>query len=168
MPSYHHPNTEISRSGKKGIGLFVTRPIAQGEILVITGGHIIHRSELKAHPKPEHPFQVEKDFLISPLDMEKYDGIFAVNHSCEPTAGIRGQTTLVALRDLKTGDEICYDYVMTDSDPEGAVTFQMECLCGKPTCRRKITDMDWRNKALQAKYEGYFSSYLAKRINTGL
>ena len=38
------------------------------------------------------------------------------------------------------------------------------CYCGKPTCRGVVTGSDWREPALQEKYAGWFSPYLARRI----
>jgi SET domain-containing protein len=163
--SYHHPSTAIRSSGGKGQGLFATATIAAGELVVITGGRIIATRDIKSERKPEHPFQIEKDFLLAPWDADALEGIFTVNHSCNPTTGIRSQGTLVALREIQAGEEICYDYVMTDSDPAGAETFRMTCLCRTARCRDTVTDLDWREPELRARYRGFFSPYLAERIS---
>lgn len=167
-PSYQSPKLEIRGSGVQGIGTIAVAPIAKGEVLVVTNGRVLTREQAASGRLPLHPFQIEGDLHLGPDDdeSENYDGIFAVNHSCEPNAGLRGQVTLVAMRDIAAGEEICFDYAMTDSAPEGeSETYRMNCLCGKPACRRVVTDHDWRKPELRDKYRGYFSSYLAARLD---
>lgn len=162
--SYHSSKIELRSGAKQGIGLFATAPIAKGELLVTTGGRILNLEELKTYEKPGHPFQIERELQLAPIDINFLDGIFAVNHSCTPNAGIRAQASLVALHAIAAHEEICYDYVMTDSDPHGEETIRMKCLCNTPGCREWITDLDWRNQKLQIRYQGYFSHYLQERI----
>ena len=71
---------------------------------------------------------------------------------------------LTALRDIGAGEEICYDYAMTDSDVDGLEPYSLACLCGTPACRGTVTDRDWRRADLQDKYDGHFTTYLAERI----
>jgi hypothetical protein len=59
-----------------------------------------------------------------------------VNHSCEPNTGIIDDFDLVALEDIPIHSEIRFDYSTTmDED-----YYQMECKCGKPSCRKVVTD----------------------------
>jgi SET domain-containing protein len=157
--------TEVRRSGKEGVGTFATGPIAQGEIVIATGGKILPFSALKTHELPGHPIQIETDLVLSPMNSQELDGIFVVNHSCNPNLGVSSQLSLVALRDIQAGEELCYDYAMTDSDPAGHETFAMDCLCGAPNCRRRVTDLDWRRPELQERYRGHFAAYLQARID---
>ena len=46
----------------------------------------------------------------------------------------------------------------------GADPKPMRCGCGAASCRGVITAADWRQKKLQRKYAGYFSSYLQRRM----
>jgi SET domain-containing protein len=163
--SYHHPKTEVRGSEKEGRGLFATGPIAQGEVVIATGGQILPFESLLSHELPGHPIQVETHLVLSPMDSKALDGIFVVNHSCAPNLGMSAQVSLVALRPIKAGEELCYDYAMTDSDPAGKETFGMDCLCRTPECRKRVTDLDWRREDLQRKYEGHFASYLQARID---
>ncbi len=64
------------------------------------------------------------------------------------------------MRDIEPGEEICFDYAMTDSYPYD----EFDCQCRSPMCRGRITANDWRLPDLQEHYRGYFSSYLEKRI----
>jgi uncharacterized protein len=68
------------------------------------------------------------------LDLQA-PGLFA-NHSCEPNAGVRDTTTLIALRDLGVGEEIHYDYSTTMAEDLET----MLCACGSARCRQVIRD----------------------------
>jgi hypothetical protein len=83
-----------------------------------------------------------------------------LNHSCEPNLGIQGQIVYVALRDIKRGEELTFDYAMNGDEP-----YEMKCRCGKKSCRGTITGFDWKNPELQKKYDGYFSWFIQRRID---
>ena len=163
--SHHHPHVRIGRSNAEGFGLFATHDIKNGTFLAFTVGKVIISDEVAAHPKPLHCFQIEEHFQMAPFDHTKLSGIFTTNHSCSPNAGIRNATNLISIRDIKAGEEICYDYCMTDCSLEETATVMMDCLCGSPECRKVITDLDWKDKTLQARYAGYFSTYLEEFIH---
>jgi len=171
--SWSSPKIEV-RGGSNiaGSGTFAKEDISKGEIVIIQGGKIIHTTEVD---QPEnqalayHGFQIEKEFYIYPAnsDESSLHGIFSVNHSCEPTCGFSGQITLVSMRDIKRGEEITYDYAMTDANI-GEEWEDMDCLCQSDKCRGKITGDDWKIPELQERYRGYFSTYLEKIINYGI
>jgi hypothetical protein len=71
-----------------------------------------------------------------------------------------GQIVLVAMREIAPGEEICFDYAMTDSYPYD----EFACRCGSTRCRKRVTAADWRRIDLQERYRGFFSPYLQKRI----
>jgi uncharacterized protein len=144
-----------------GDGLFVAEPIAKDELLVVWGGVIVTTDELLKLPDfaRSRAVQVEEDHhLTSGLVDDIAD---CVNHSCTPTAGLSGQISLVALHDLVPGDEIAFDYAMSDAHP----SFLMKCYCGQSNCRKMITGNDWKLPDLQNRYKGYFSPYIQRKIN---
>jgi hypothetical protein len=73
---------------------------------------------------------------------------------------LNGQITLIALRDIAVGEEVCFDYATCDGSPYD----EFECECGAPSCRKHITGRDWRRPELWERYCGYFSPYLQRRI----
>ncbi len=85
-----------------------------------------------------------------------------LNHSCEPNSGLQGPIVFIAMRDIATGEELTFDYAMTDDEP-----YEMECCCGSKNCRGTITGFDWRKPELQRKYDGYFSWFIQRRIHSG-
>jgi len=102
--------------------------------------------------------QIDHDlYLVSSDTPEAGD---MLNHSCEPNCGLIGSQVLVAMRDIELGEELSFDYAMCDASDYD----EFPCLCELPTCRGLVTGMDWRNPELQAKYTGYFSPYLMRRI----
>jgi hypothetical protein len=41
---------------------------------------------------------------------------------------------------------------------------EFDCYCGSANCRKHVTGSDWMISALWERYNGYFSPYLARRI----
>jgi hypothetical protein len=160
--SYLSPGTVVKESPIEGRGLFAASAIGAGETVAVKGGHIFDRATLgKVQAElGAAEIQIADDLFIGPVDASEREGsmIFS-NHSCEPNLGVRGQVVFVALRDIAPGEELTHDWAMTDND-DG----RMECRCGAPSCRRIVTGQDWRRKDLQEKYRGYFSAYLAEKI----
>ena len=159
--SWHNPKTQRQQASEKGVGLFANAPIAKGELLCAWGGAILTDEELPNLPDfaLDRTLQIEEGLHISSGLID--DDADCVNHSCDPTGGVVGQITLVARRDIAAGEEITFDYAMTDSSPH----MDMECFCGQPNCRKLITSNDWKLPELQERYKGYFSPYLQRRID---
>jgi hypothetical protein len=116
---------------------------------------------------PEHlqdfPIQIEERFVLGSRSVTEDTDYF--NHSCEPNAGFKGQIFLVAMRRILAGEEVTFDYAMVVSESVGSdIVFEMNCRCGARTCRRVITEHDWKRADLRTKYQGYFSQYLQEKI----
>jgi len=159
--SYTSPKLEAREiPGKGGYGVFALAPIAPEELLILWAGEVVTLEELNQRP-PEvghHGIQIEEGLYLvprAPGDPADY-----VNHSCAPNAGLRGQVGLVALRPIVVGEEICFDYAMSDGSPYD----EFECGCGAAACRGIISGNDWQKPALWEKYAGHFSPYLQRRI----
>jgi hypothetical protein len=56
------------------------------------------------------------------------------NHSCEPNCAIVGTKKVIALRNIKKGTELTFDYSMTDGD----LLWNMPCICQTKKCRNQI------------------------------
>ena len=63
------------------------------------------------------------------------------------------------MRDIAAGEELTTDYALFD-DHEDA----MDCTCGRPACRRRITGQDWKRPDLRSRYRGDFSWYLDRKM----
>jgi hypothetical protein len=147
--------------GKRGKGVFAARPFLRGTLLALYGGIIVSGADLEKLSAEErlYTLQVDDDLhQITPLD--HISGADYINHSCEPNAGLTGTTGLVALRAIRIGEEICFDYAMSDSN----IYLDFACHCGKPKCRKFVRPEDWRRPELQRRYRTAFSPYLRRRI----
>ena len=82
-----------------------------------------------------------------------------MNHSCDPNCGIVGSVLLVTMRDVGAGEELCFDYAMTDTDDYD----MFECTCGSALCRGTVTGADWKQPELRDRYRGWCSAYIARR-----
>ena len=158
--SYLSPRLVARPLPEKGFfGVFAQQPVASCELLVMWSGKIVHTDNLPELTILEisRSVQVEEDLFLVPM-VEGEPGDF-INHSCDPNAGLQGHIALVALRDIQVGEEICYDYAMTD----GSTYDEFECHCGEPNCRQRVTGSDWQIPELQIRYAGHFSPYLQRR-----
>jgi hypothetical protein len=83
--------------------------------------------------RPEHyAMMVGPDLWLCSLGVRPDDFL---NHSCSPNVGFStGELAFYALRDIAAGEELCWDYSTSMSDP----TWEMPCLCGSAECRGVI------------------------------
>ena len=148
---------------KGGGGLYAIAEIAAGERLSVWGGYIVSGQELAelALENPQHAVQVEEDLYLVPPIGAAHDDADYFNHSCAANAGFEGQITVVALRDIIIGEEVCIDYAMCDATPYD----EFDCQCGAEVCRGYVTGDDWRDPVLQRRYDGYFMPYIQRRID---
>jgi len=117
--SHVSSKTAIKPSPIHGQGLFAIEPIRKGEIVCIKGGHIFtreHLAEINARFGPAE-LPIADDLFIGPVTGEERNGsMIWSNHSCDPNIGVRGQIVFVAMRDIKSGEELTHDWAMTDDD----------------------------------------------------
>src|SRR5262245_24345266 len=161
--SHFSPKTEIRESNIHGRGLFAIADIAKDEIVAVKGGPIVDRKTLREKITPQLgpvEIQIDDDLFIAPVTEEERDlSMLYSNHSCDPNLGIRGEITFVAMREIRSGEELTHDWAMTDDDD-----YSVECNCGAAKCRKTLTGKDWQRAELQKCYAGYFSAYLARKI----
>jgi uncharacterized protein len=160
--SYRSPKTEVGPSPIEGRGLFARRPITPGEIVAIKGGHILHRRALDRVRSrvAESSIQIADGFYIGARTRaEMRQNKLYINHSCAPNLGLVGQIVFVALRAIRRGEELTYDWAMEENRPA-----RFLCRCGATRCRQVLTGRDWQQPRLQRKYRGFFSPYLVAKI----
>ena len=162
--SYRSPKTKVRESSIHGRGLFAVADIAKDEIVAVKGGHIVDRKTLREKITPRLgpvEIQIDVDLFIAPVTEEERElSMLYSNHSCEPNIGMCGEITFVAMREIRAGEELTHDWAMTDDDE-----YSTECNCGASRCRQILTGKDWQRPDLQKRYAGYFSAYLARKIN---
>ena len=150
----------------QGRGLVAVAPVSKDEIVAIKGGHVVDTATLRSLPErlQNSDIQIADGFHLVALEEAEYEQVMLfLNHSCEPNVGFAGNVVLVAMRDVRPGEELVTDYALFD-DYEG----EMPCRCATASCRGLISGRDWQRPHLQAKYGNYFSTYLLRRISGGL
>ena len=154
------PKTTIKKSKIHGNGVFAKQDILKGDIVLISGGIIIPKKDLKNYQKDNGKLglQIDDNFYIAPISREEIKN-GGVNHSCDPNIGFDGDILLRATKNINKGEELVIDYCTCYSSLE-----KFECKCNTKNCRKEITSNDWRIKTLQKKYKNYFTNYLKLKI----
>jgi len=148
MTNTGHP-FEIRESPVAGKGAFATRPIRKGERIIEYTGERITHAEADARydddSMEEHHtflFTVSSRTVID-ATREGNDARF-INHSCDPNCESeieRGRVFIFALRDIRPGEELAYDYAYERSgDETEKEERQYRCLCGTRACRGSIME----------------------------
>ena len=139
------------RETNLGKGVFASTLIRKNEAIAKFDGQIY----LDDDPR----WNTDLDNHCIQFNREKWrdsDGIARlVNHSCSPNCGIKNLFEIVAMRDIETGEEITWDYAMSE-DSE----WRMECLCGASSCRKIIGSYQDLPRDIREKYNGYISEWL--------
>lgn len=160
LHSWLTPKAEVRHVGEHGHGSFAVQPIAAGEVVAAFGGYVVPGDRLDDFDdaRVSRSIQIADDlYLLASPVVEDGD---LVNHSCDPSCGLQGETVLVAKYDLMPGDELTFDYGTCDASPYD----EFDCACGAPRCRGRVTGDDWRDRDFQMRNDGWFSPYIARRI----
>jgi hypothetical protein len=127
-----------------GKGVYAVVDLAEGETLIEYVGEIITWDEaLRRHPHdpsdPNHTFyfHIDEDHVID----AKVGGNSSrwINHSCKPNCEADeqdGRVFIKALRNIKAGDELFYDYgLIIDAPYTKKLLAEYPCWCGAKNCR---------------------------------
>ena len=137
-------------------GAFAIAPIGRGETVAVFGGYPVSRAPLDALPEERWRRSIQIDCDLSLVSGETREPGDMVNHSCAPSCGLRGDIVVVARRDIAVGEELTFDYAMSDASDYD----EFRCACGTAVCRGMIRGTDWRDPAIQSRYAGFFSTYV--------
>ncbi len=147
-----HPKIKLKKTGRYGRGVFATQKIRKGEVVSVFDGEIYDGDfEPWTNDLYNHTIQFAKDKWRDSKGLARW-----LNHSCEPNCGIRRLFCVVAMRDIKKGEEITWDYEMTEKNPH----WKMKGKCGSDMCRGVIGNYKNMPKAIRKKYGNFISSWL--------
>ena len=135
---------QTRRSGIHGKGVFALADLAEGEVILEYVGEVITWKEaLRRHP--HDPLQPNHTFYFHIDDKHVIDGKQGgnssrwINHACEPNCEADengGRVFIKALRNIKAGQELFYDYgLIIDSPYTKKLLAQYPCWCGAKKCR---------------------------------
>jgi len=179
--SYVHHLVKVDSAAQKGLGLFATGVIQEGEIVAWESADFyqgpddsrpgkklmtLAQIEERWADKRErdhfvaYSYQVGEDLFLIPLREDDLVITTYQNHSCDPNTWWADDYTLVARRTIYPGEEVTFDYATSESldNPE-----MPECYCGSSTCRRRLEPHDYLKPELITAYGAHFVSYLRDR-----
>lgn len=169
------PKVRVQKSPIAGRGLFAIGTIDKNEVIAkrpkrIEPNNIVDQSPIAPYYSDQICIQYDEGHHIVPekLDSDNLDLLFYANHSCNPNSGFDKHMNLVAMREIKTGEEVTIDYAMCDATYPGMSslpTNNMECHCGALNCRKIIKGTDWSISELQHRYRKYFTPFVQTIID---
>lgn len=127
----------VRSTGKYGRGVFAAEAIPKGVVIHVLAGERMTLDEFVSciscgGERLDDPLQIGRRTY---LDLDDFSRLF--NHGCDPNAGLRKTSELFALRDIRAGEEIVYDYSATIAP----TIWAMRCLCGAASCRKTLGDI---------------------------
>lgn len=137
------PRFVRKRSSIHGYGVFARLPIAKGERLIEYKGALINAREAEnRYPEigsPPHTFLFDAgDDLYIDAGVHGNLARF-INHSCRPncdTTHDGRRIYIEAIRAIRPGEELCYDYMITLDEPHTPrARKKWRCGCGASNCR---------------------------------
>jgi hypothetical protein len=149
MPNSPYPGIIFRKTKKYGMSIFARKNFRKGEIVFVVSGSIIKTPSIYTVP-------IDFNLYIDPLPPGRF-----LNHACEPSCGIKKRTEVVAMKNLKKGDEITIDYGMIVPKYDSTILKQnIVCRCGSKNCRGEFGSYEKLTPELKRKYKGFVSDYL--------
>lgn len=147
-------NVYIKITKNRGKSIFAKKPFKKGDFIFIIAGPIVGKGTRYTVP-------IAKGLFIDPVPVDNFGKY--LNHSCEPNAGIKQRTIVIAFKNIKKNEEITIDYAMIIYKYGNEISKKdLVCKCGSKNCRSKLGSYaDIPNK-LKKKYKGFVSEYLLK------
>jgi SET domain-containing protein len=151
---------QVRRSALAGLGVFTSRAISKGTLLLeYLGERISHEEAGERYYAAKEPdafvllFTVNRKIVID----GGVGGRAAryVNHSCDPNCeadAMGDRIFITSIRDIPAGAELTYDYNMEAPSPlPRDWRRRYACRCGTPRCRGAIVVLPRRRKVAGAK-----------------
>ncbi len=148
----------VSKSKIVGIGVFSASSFKKGDIIFILKGKIRKYYIRNHRDSVRYPNWVglEKNAWIDP------DGICqSINHSCDPNMGIKGRVEFIALNNIKKGEELTFDYSITEDD----IFWKFKCNCRSRKCRKVLHSIQSLPKPIFRRYLPYIPNYFQRVYN---
>jgi uncharacterized protein len=128
------PGLRVIRSHIDGYGVIATRDFAPGDVLAEVEGVLWHEDD---PIDDRYSLIMGEGYFYDMVDQTRW-----INHSCDPNAEVEtglgegdrpAWAHIVAIRPVRAGEEITYDYAFAAEVAE-------PCRCGSPLCRGFIVD----------------------------
>ena len=109
-PKYSSPKQLSVKKGINGLGLFAKIPIKKGECVIEYFGEVITAAEANRRGG-RYLFETSSNRHIDGTTRKNIARY--INHSCRPNCEpdtVRGRVYISAIKNIKPGEELCYDY----------------------------------------------------------
>lgn len=142
-------NLSVQESKIQGRGVYAASSFAQGEIVLEFLGKHMRKQDVPVNPSGinDRFIQIALDeYIAGSGDVDDY-----LNHSCDPSCKAEvngGRCFLVALREIRAGEEITFDYATTMCNDD----FTMKCRCGASNCRGVIREFRYLPQSVRERY----------------
>ncbi len=147
----------IRKTKKFGKGVYADQKIRKGEVIACFDGAIYDDNyEPWTDDMFNHAIQIGPALWRDSKGCARF-----INHSCEPNCGIKGLTRVVAMRPIVAGEQISWDYEMTEKNKY----WKMKCKCGASGCRGTIGHYKNMPRSVRKKYVGFISDWITKKKN---
>jgi hypothetical protein len=149
----------ISESKIHGRGVFARKNIKKGEVAFIAKGRLTNWEVKDAKTSATGPnwLGISQNLWLNP---KKENPLTFMNHSCGPNLGIKGKVSFVALKDIKKGEELTFDYSITEGDTLWHLPYR--CNCGSKNCRKTVRSVQFLPKKTFSKYLPYIPRYFQR------
>ena len=112
LPDHHFKNVKVKR-GLAGLGLFAGEDIKRGELIIEYIGNILNKEEAEKIITGQYLFEVNRNKTID--GSVRWNIARYCNHACEEAGNTeseikKGRVFIKAIKNIKEGDEIVYDY----------------------------------------------------------
>jgi SET domain-containing protein len=127
---------KIKKSNIDNKGLYASKNIKAKQIVIHYKGKLVTKKEVEKNPKFDNDKAIYLFNVSNRYDLDgdfEYNDARLINHSCNPNCEVDGKGLklwIFALRDIKKGEELSYDYGFGyDKDYK-----QFVCKCGANNC----------------------------------
>ena len=127
---------KIKKSNIDNKGLYASKNIKAKQIVIHYKGKLVTKKEVEKNPKFDNDKAIYLFNVNNRYDLDgdfEYNDARLINHSCNPNCEVNGKGLklwIFALRDIKKGEELSYDYGFGyDEDYR-----QFVCKCGAKNC----------------------------------
>jgi uncharacterized protein len=127
---------KIKKSNIDNKGLYAARNIKANTKIIYYKGKLITKRETERNPKYDNEKAIYLFNVNSRYDLDgdfEYNTARLINHSCNPNCEVAGKGLklwIFALRDIKKGEELSYDYGFGfDENYKDYI-----CKCGSKNC----------------------------------
>ncbi len=156
MPSRDHQNVVIRTTQRTGKGVFANGPIKKGEVVTSFEGDLFWAKKLSDVPNSSPRKVLDCAIQVARNWWQESNGAgHWMNHSCDPNCGLLGTNLIVAMRDIRKGEHLAFDYAMTENSDGW-----MRCRCGAPNCRKMIHGYRYLPKEIKRKYGKFVSAWI--------